>query len=891
MADDDSFEDSFDISVSFNTSIMDKKSPISELKVALGRKNPSFEIEKWQQLLEKSYLTCRPKLLEDEVFSQVLPLAHSLLCQILEEIDTLLTDSIILDVDIVKEKLCHCIGILHLFEISVERVLDIRKMCIDEVKTLLDILPSSIKLVFEHCKTSSDIYGEFFKDLSKELANLFQEANKLLKLFMTVLEKVITYDTNVESTVTILLEALKLLGDITAISYYLDFKTFIKMTTSFVKLSILCQSNVEKFPINIIMSFKLIVKEADVLYSTFLDSNILTEERVLKGAAIIIHSFIKFTVLYCKYLDNDVLLTLVRFLSRLYRYTATFLDSGIINDSIVIDESITINESLTAKELLNVISSGTVKLFKSLLENHNFRDVYFECESDKDVNKFGYHLLTLAILKAIQRFSYDEYYKWVLGTQSILNVTFENFICLQEELCVGELLSSNYNFEGKTDPIDIYSATLLSVCKLVILVPCDHFNIIENLLLKYLLCGSFWCSLLSSDIWYFIGRHGSSNLCSSHVKYLMKVYAVFAKRNDERHDALEVCVLKNLIKRLYTLLPEKARHAVVIESNDIDAHLWTPFVTLLPYRTQIILRERLGSYVKNISIAVEQFFNQSCARTWFRLAKLLPVANKLSNMTEKEMIGMISQLWAFIASTIENCDHKYSLILSDFSVNVLEGTRYDIFCQDSIINAIANFSLHASPYAKIKISHYLEGLAKSKKIVKIDQPKVINVLAELNARFLEDANPWVRQNMLDCFVRIAHTCPNEALVAKMAAAISRNPKTSAAVPAYLASTVYYKFQDVPNIKSYLSCLAKDYKNKDGKHICAVFKDSRKDVKIPRMEMASDKTKFIENVNVSKELNDRVNRICDELNIILKQKNDINETTLRNLRAVLTKLTE
>lgn len=219
------------------------------------------------------------------------------------------------------------------------------------------------------------------------------------------------------------------------------------------------------------------------------------------------------------------------------------------------------------------------------------------------------------------------------------------FYEVQEELCIGELqLSGNYNFEEKAGPIDLYAATLVSICNLIISMPCENFHIVEKILLKNLLCGFFWSSLLSSDVWYCIGRlvnhflnytqslfiiwntslfffffrYSSPHLCSSHVKYLMHIYAVLA----ERRNALEVCVLKNLISRLYTLLPENEKHSVVIELGDIDACLWSSFSRLLPYKTRMIICERLAFSVTNISNVVDNFLQQPSARYWFQLVNI-----------------------------------------------------------------------------------------------------------------------------------------------------------------------------------------------------------------------------------------------------------------------------
>ncbi|XP_047347601.1 uncharacterized protein C1orf112-like isoform X3 [Vespa velutina] len=802
MADQNSFEDQFNNTISFTTSDIDAESPISQLKIALESANPTFEIEEWQQLLEKSWSTCKRELLEENFFSLILPMVHSLLCRILKQIDILLTNTTVSNIlNNIKDKLLNCEGILDFYQKSVEYVSSFGKVSIEYVKSLPDILPSSIKLVFEHCKTSSHIYGTIFKDLSKELMSLFRKASGILKIFLTILEDVIIFDVNIESEMASLLNVIKLLGAIAASSHGLDLKTFVGTTTSFAKLAITYCSDIKTTsPENVITSFQQITKETNILYSTILDPNSKNEERTLKGASIILNIITKLTSAYCKYLSNDILFTLVELLLHLHRYTAFLMDS------------------IAVDMLNNNISSGTTLLLNILLKNSNFNQIYFQYRLKEDVDKLGFHLLTLAILKAINNIPYDKYCNWILETQSVLDIMFTNFDYLQEELCVGELqLSSNYNFEEKAGPIDLYAATLVSICKFIISMPCENFHIVEKILLKNLLSGIFWNSLLSSDVWYCIGRtyyyffsfsYSSPYLCSSHVKYLMHTYAILV----ERRNSLE----------------PSARH-------------------------------------------------------WFQLTKLIPAASKFCNITEKEMIDVISKLWNFITNIIEGCDYRYSFILSDFSINVLDGTQHDFFYHDSILNAIANLSLHALPHAKIKIAYYIEDLAMT---FKNAQPKVINGFAELNCRLLEDENPWVSQEMLESFDRLAHTCPNEELVAKVANAISRKLTICDSVPAYLSYTQYYKLQDILNVKSYLLCLIKESMNDNTKHICVVFQDSKKDVKIPRIE--SEKMKY---ENMSKELNERVNKICNELESIIKRKSDINDATLRNLRAVLTMLTE
>lgn len=68
------------------------------------------------------------------------------------------------------------------------------------------------------------------------------------------------------------------------------------------------------------------------------------------------------------------------------------------------------------------------------------------------------------------------------------------------------------------------------------------------------------------------------------------------------------------------------------------------------------------------------------------------------------MIGVISKLWNFIANIIEGCDYRYSFILSDFSINVLDATQHDFFYQDSVcIVPLFSYSKNKNEHRSIQL--------------------------------------------------------------------------------------------------------------------------------------------------------------------------------------------
>lgn len=68
--------------------------------------------------------------------------------------DTIMGDNVkIDDLDSVMHKLRICDGVLAFWKKCIEHVSTLRKVRAPYVTSLCDILPETIKIVFEHCKT------------------------------------------------------------------------------------------------------------------------------------------------------------------------------------------------------------------------------------------------------------------------------------------------------------------------------------------------------------------------------------------------------------------------------------------------------------------------------------------------------------------------------------------------------------------------------------------------------------------------------------------------------------------------------------------------------------------------------------------------------------------
>lgn len=199
-----------------------------------------------------------------------------------------------------------------------------------------------------------------------------------------------------------------------------------------------------------------------------------------------------------------------------------------------------------------------------------------------------------------------------------------------------------------------------------------------------------------------------------------------------------------------------------------------------------------------------------------------------------------------------------------------------------ILEAMLTSLLCLPSHVRATASHYLRDNINS-----FDNcgPKTVNALTELNCRLLEDNNLWVRQEAFESFDYMAHMCPNEDLVTKMATAITKKSSLNDSVPAYLSSTIYYELHDFSDVRLYLQHVAKNSQNVH--HVCYHYEESERNEKFARLEPELSGSSV--EIRLSNDLDEYVNKICDELNDILRKTADIGDHVLRRLRLLCVKI--
>ncbi|XP_018366952.1 PREDICTED: uncharacterized protein LOC108763642 [Trachymyrmex cornetzi] len=830
----------------------------------LEDENLTLDTECLLQTLEKCFSICPIELLDEKIFKKVLSEAQYFLLQVIKAIDDIIIDDNtgLNDLDSIKYKLQICDGLLSFWKKCVERVSALEKVQAAYVASLCNILPETTRTIFEHCKASPK-YGALLSGAMQELKNLFAKASEVFKLFFATLNGVIVFDTDVQSETELLTKVVDAYGNIASIANGMDTKTFVELSEAFGKLAIVHQNDIKSN--NVVTCLIRMAKDTSCLFSVIEDQKDKSAERNVMVAMRLLRILEKLISSYGAFFTHEMISDLIELLARMHGYCC-----------------------LTKGSEKTILASATS--FLNIIFSHNdFKQVYFEygkqiVPRDQYVRRLNYHLLTIAIMKKLNGMPYEHHCKWSLGSDSILDVAFTFIDYLEEKICAEDLrLPGVCGIGERIRFVSIYEATLVSVCNLASQIPPEGFHALELLLLKHLLSGNFWSSLLSSDVWCFIGRLGSSQLCVDHIKHLIKVSAALI----ERHDSIEAIMLDNMIIRLYDLLNEDMKSTLFDNLINLDTDYYASILYLLMAKTKSLSSERLKRKIEDLPKAFLDLHTHPSTSNWKRLIQIMSVMTAVNYSDNRDVINVLTKIWSSVATAIIECEDKQLDLLSDLVVILLDATclKYlhdDSFC--TVLTSVTTLCAHLPPQGKIKICHFLRQNVEN--LGRCSVQSVTSTLIELFSHLLEDEDPWVRQEALETFEHVGHMCL-EQLVAEIAKTLAKISGISDIMQAYLSLRPYYVFKGFTNIQDYLRYLVKAVQNHGNEHRCYEYNESERKDKMLKLEEEKNSREII--VPMLIQLDEQAEMLYKGLTKVLEDQAVISEAMCRRLMTILEKI--
>lgn len=167
---------------------------------------------------------------------------------------------------------------------------------------------------------------------------------------------------------------------------------------------------------------------------------------------------------------------------------------------------------------------------------------------------------------------------------------------------------------------NLYEATCLSIIELTCQIAKEDISQLMLLLEKYLLGGKYFTALLASDVWCFIFRLCSSEMCYNYFKYLLQIHGLLKNRSN----SMNAIILSNLLSRQFSCLSDKDSVDFIdnIEKN-ADFHHWKPFVRNFDKVVKKQLQQRIDTEAINLKISesLKNLEDQPCLNTFETLVR------------------------------------------------------------------------------------------------------------------------------------------------------------------------------------------------------------------------------------------------------------------------------
>lgn len=117
-----------------------------------------------------------------------------------------------------------------------------------------------------------------------------------------------------------------------------------------------------------------------------------------------------------------------------------------------------------------------------------------------------YHLVTLRILEELIEAKIADFSLWLQKDENIVDLTLSNVNRCCADLLVDQVRvpARNASIFGSAEELGVYEMSLKLLCHFVSGISCDDLSLVETSLLKHLVGGEFWSSLLSCDLWTYL---------------------------------------------------------------------------------------------------------------------------------------------------------------------------------------------------------------------------------------------------------------------------------------------------------------------------------------------------------------------------------------------------
>ncbi|XP_057209428.1 uncharacterized protein C1orf112 homolog isoform X1 [Triplophysa rosa] len=468
--------------------------------------------------------------LEMECFSSVLPKVAKIFASFLEEIvrqvgglssqnaelQTFLRNILKMMVQTL-ECLSGCVRHVGSFEESVS---------LDAIRSLPSCVLRILKDTFQHCKDSEVMYSGRLSLVGDLLQGLFKEAYSLQKGLMEVLEKINLDDSSSEEEVSDIVIVIHSLLDICAITSSLDIALHANTWKFIIKQSVKHQSLVEDRLHHTDIAFSL----CEDLCTSVQNCFVMAQQIQQSGLQEVVHcpefKLIQKATKMCRFFANTLVHYTKEFKAFLAKSCCRFHQCYLqIHRKFPLSVlALSVPAALIEDLRVSVLVPMDAMLMQ-LLSFHPFAESVLDPGHQYSTELcLPQCLLLVNVMGKISQ-SEEALRLWSDGSQfseenprwSVFEAVLQSFRKCVLERAVPVTLPGVMLRGQAQGTISLHQHVCVHMCACVAALPPQHFAPLERSLLAAVLQADTQTAVLAMDVWCFLARYGSADLCFHHV--------------------------------------------------------------------------------------------------------------------------------------------------------------------------------------------------------------------------------------------------------------------------------------------------------------------------------------------------------------------------------------
>ncbi|KAL1022891.1 hypothetical protein UPYG_G00033820 [Umbra pygmaea] len=513
----------------------------TNLSYALTGKATSHQTEGWEEhihvlkvITEKFLPHLHMSELEEECFSKVLPKVVTMFDSLVEEITNQVGRLSSQNTELrsfLRNILQVAVQVLEVLSAFVRHVSSLEEsLALNIIHTLPSCILQVLRTTFQHCKESEVVYSGRLSLVGDLLQAMFKEAYSLQKGLMELVERISLDNTPSEEHISDIITVIHNLLDICSVISNLD---------------ITLHANTWKFIIKQSVKYASLVEErlrhgditsclCDDLVTSFQSCLELAEQVRQAGAQQLANSsdykLFQRTTKMCRFFANTLVHYIKEFKAflskscsrfhQLYLQTVSKFPPSLLAPML---------PSPLAEELSGAVLVPMDALLTQLLPLRSFAEAALKSSQQlSPETELAHCLLLVSVLGRLSSQPEEALQLWFDGSHfpedtprlPLFQALFQSFCRCSVERRVPVLLPGVMLRGQAQGNVSLHHHVCVNLCFCVAALSPKHLPLLERSLLEALLQPDTQTALLATDVWCFMARFGTAELCLHHVLFI-----------------------------------------------------------------------------------------------------------------------------------------------------------------------------------------------------------------------------------------------------------------------------------------------------------------------------------------------------------------------------------